>query len=199
MDGTIGLGPIGSIFVAGTTLEQIRLRIADAVANFQSAGKGGDRAKRYEAVIKNLKVDVASYNSKFYYVITDGGGYGEQVYRVLCTGNETVLDGIAQIAGLPAVASKSKIWVARATPTEVHNPNILPVDWRGITQRGSAATNYQIYPGDRIYVNSDARIRLDSTLAKIISPIERLLGVTLLASTTINSFKNNGGGNNTGR
>src|SRR5262249_24933339 len=98
------------------------------------------------------------------------------------------------------VASKKKIWVARATPHDHHNhhnPAILPVDWYGITQRGSASTNYQVFPGDRVYVNSDCRIRIDSHLAKIISPIERLFGITLLGATTVNTIKaNNGGGGN---
>jgi polysaccharide export outer membrane protein len=196
-DGSIGLGAYGSVFVAGLTLDQIRVQIAQRVAEvvFEK-----NREEKARDLLTGLKVDVAAYNSKFFYVITDGGGYGEQVYRVLTTGNETVLDAIAQIAGLPAVASKKQIWIARATPVHSHGPNILPVDWCGITKRGEAATNYQIYPGDRIYVNSDSRIRLDTHLAKFFSPIERILGITLLGSTTVNSIKNsNTGGGGTSR
>ena len=138
---------------------------------------------------KNLVVDVYAYNSKVYYIITDGGGYGEQVYRISATGNETVLDALSQINGLPAVASKKKIWVARATPD--HSPPlILPVDWCGIVKSGSAATNYQVFPGDRIYVNSDARIRTDSALGKFLAPVERVLGTVLLGSSTVNSIRN---------
>jgi polysaccharide export outer membrane protein len=193
-DGTIGLGPVGHVFVAGMTLDQAKAAIAQRLAQaYTSGGSEDERQKKFRDILEGLKVDVAAYNSKFYYVITDGGGFGEQVYRVLCTGNERVLDAIAQITGLPAVASKSQIWVARATPTEVDVPNILPVDWRGITMNGSAATNYQIYPGDRIYINSDKLIRVDSFLAKVISPIERLFGITLLGTTTVHSFKSNGG------
>ncbi len=194
-DGTVGLGPVGHVFVAGLTLDQAKFKIAQrltlAYAREVSEEK---REQKLRDILEGLKVDVAAYNSKFYYVITDGAGFGEQVYRVLCTGNETVLDAISQIAGLPAVASKSQIWVARATPTEVHTPNILPVDWRDITMNGRATTNYQIYPGDRIYVNSDKLIRADSFLAKVFSPIERILGITLLGSTTVNSIKGNAAG-----
>ncbi|MFM7151089.1 MAG: hypothetical protein ACKO23_14705 [Gemmataceae bacterium] len=107
-----------------------------------------------------------------------------------------MLDAISQIQGLPAVASKKRIWVARATPGQQSPPVILPVDWCGIVQRGGADTNYQLFPGDRIYVNSDSRIRVDSHLAKILSPIERLFGVTLLGATTVNAINgNNGFGN----
>jgi polysaccharide export outer membrane protein len=193
-DGYIRLGPIGAVFVAGLTVEQAKLRIADAIVRARTEEKY--YYERLKETLESLKVDIAAYNSKYYYVIADGGGFGEQVFRVLCTGNETVLDAIAQIEGLPRVASKSHIWVARATPREVHNPQILPVDWPAITRMGSAATNYQIYPGDRIYLDSDPLIKADSFLAKVISPIERLFGITLLGSTTVNSIKNgtNSGG-----
>lgn len=186
-DGTIGLGSYGSVFVAGMTLEQAKFHIVEKIRERQPKIKPAD-------VWEGLKVDVTAYNSKFYYVIADGGGYGETVVRIPITGNETVLDAISQIQGLPVVASKKHIWVARATPHDHHHPMILPVDWYGITQRGSAATNYQIFPGDRVYVNSDVRIRVDSNLAKIFSPIERIFGITLLGATTVNAIKGNQGG-----
>jgi len=187
-DGTINLGIYGSIYVTGMTLDQIKAAIAPAIAS---------RLDK-EALAKNpvkpedVSVDVLAYNSKVYYVITDGGGYGEQVYRVPVTGNERVLDAIAQINGLPAVSSKKHIWVARRVPGHGAHDQVLPVDWCGITQRGEAATNYQIFPGDRVYVKAQHLILIDSTIAKILSPIERLLGVTLLGSETVNSIRNRG-------
>jgi polysaccharide export outer membrane protein len=199
-DGTINLGIYGSIYVAGMTLEQIQDAVA-AVLHARHArrrtesGQPNEKEMTLDEIKLELQVDVLAYNSKVYYVITDGGGYGEQVYRISATGNETVLDAIAQINGLPAVASKKKIWVARATPDHAP-PLILPVDWCGIVKDGSAGTNYQIFPGDRIYVNSDARIRTDSNLAKFLSPIDRVLGTVLLGSSTVNSIKNGGSGSN---
>jgi protein involved in polysaccharide export with SLBB domain len=187
-DGTIGIGVYGSVYVAGLTLDEVR----DAVANQLHVRL--DKTS-VEDIKKGLVVDVAAYNSKVYYVITDGGGYGEQVYQIPVTGNETVLDAIAKINGLPAVSSKKRIWIARATPG-CTNPNILPVDWCGVSKRGYAATNYQIFPNDRIYVDSDKLIRTDSWLAKRLNPIDRVLGTVLLSSSTVNSIKN--GGNGTG-
>jgi polysaccharide export outer membrane protein len=201
MDGTINLGIYGSVFVAGLTLDQIQ----DVVANVLKArrpkrrgddGKATGEEMTVEQIKLELQVDVLAYNSKVYYIITDGGGYGEQVYRISATGNETVLDALSQINGLPAVASKKKIWVARATPDH-SPPKILPVDWCGIVKDGSAATNYQIFPGDRIYVNSDSRIRTDSALGKFLAPVERVLGTVLLGSSTVNSIRNGGNTGNT--
>lgn len=183
-DGTIGLGIYGDAFVAGKTLEQIK----DGIARLLKERASKDLT--VEQIKLELQVDVVAYNSKFYYVITDGGGYGQQVYRLPITGNETVLDAISQVGGLPLVASKKNIWVARATPHDCHHPKILPVDWLAITQRGCAHTNYQMFPGDRLYVQSDCLIRTDSLLAKILNPIERLLGGVLLGSGAANSAIN---------
>jgi polysaccharide biosynthesis/export protein len=201
-DGTINLGIYGSVYVAGLTLDQIQDVVA-SVLKARHARKLGNDFKTAEGemtveeIKKELQVDVLAYNSKVYYIITDGGGYGEQVYRISATGNETVLDALSQINGLPAVASKKRIWVARATPDHAP-PMILPVDWCGIVRNGSAATNYQIFPGDRIYVNSDALIRTDSRLGKFLAPVERVLGTVLLGSSTVNSIKSGSLNNGTG-
>jgi polysaccharide export outer membrane protein len=188
-DGSIDLGIYGTLWVAGLRVEQV----AEAVAQLLKVRVEKNKDLSLEQIRLGLQVDVLAYNSKWYYVITDGGGYGEQVTRVPATGNETVLDAISQIYGLPPVASKKKIWVARAVPGHAA-PNILPVDWCGITQRGEAETNYQLFPGDRLYVASDHWIATDSWLAKRLAPVERLLGVTLLGSSTVNSIRNRGSG-----
>jgi polysaccharide export outer membrane protein len=184
-DGTINLGLYGStVYVAGMTLDQVRAVVADAIQSRLDP-------KVTKVKLEDITVDVLAYNSKVYYVITDGAGYGEQVYSVPITGNETVLDAIARINGLPPVSSKKHIWVARRTLDGGKN-NILPVDWCAITQRGDVATNYQLFPGDRVYVKADKLITTDSWIAKVLTPIERILGVTLLGSTTVNSIRNRG-------
>jgi polysaccharide export outer membrane protein len=199
-DGTINLGIYGSVYVAGLTLDQIQDVVA-SVLLARHAKKKDENGKLIEMTAQDIKlelqVDVLAYNSKVYYIITDGGGYGEQVYRISATGNETVLDAVSQINGLPAVASKKRIWVARATPDH-SQPMILPVDWCGIVRNGSAATNYQIFPGDRIYVNSDGLIRTDSALGKFLAPVERVLGTVLLGSSAVNSIRNSNGTNGNG-
>jgi polysaccharide export outer membrane protein len=140
-----------------------------------------------------MQVDVLGYNSKYYYVITDGGGYGQQVYPFLITGNETVLDALAKVNGIPPVGSKRKIWVARATRPG-QPPKIMPVDWCGVTQRGEALTNIQLFPGDRVFVQSDFWIRTDTWLAKRLSPLLRGFGATLLGASTVNTIKLGGSG-----
>jgi polysaccharide export outer membrane protein len=88
------------------------------------------------------------------------------------------------------VSSKRNIWIARRTPYQ-HQPwQILPVDWIGTSQHGVAFTNYQILPGDRIYVKAQRLVSIDRTLARIISPVERIFGITLLGASTVNQIKN---------
>ena len=188
-DGTVNLGVWGNVLVSGLTLEDIAQRIRMQVAH---------QATRYgfmpEDWMRNLivVVDVLSYNSKSYYVITDGATNGEQIYRFPISGSETVLDALAQINGIPPVGSKRNVWIARRTPHMGQHEQILPVDYVGLTQHGVTATNYQVLPGDRIYVQSQRIIRADNMLAKFLAPIERLMGSVLLGSTTVNSIEGRG-------
>lgn len=188
-DGSVFLGVYGSVPVAGYTLSQAAAAVREHLAKRVFAEDGGINPEFMLVVL-----DVTQYNSKRYYVIADGGGYGEQVAAFPVTGSETVLDALSNIGGLPAVASKRNIWVARRTPHVGEPEQILPVDWVGLTQHGVSATNYQIMPGDRIYVKAQRIVTLDTTLARVISPIERLLGVTLLGATTVNQIKGQGFG-----
>jgi protein involved in polysaccharide export with SLBB domain len=118
------------------------------------------------------------------------------VVRLPCTGNETVLDAIAQIGGLSSVSS-NRLWVARPAPAGVED-QILPVDWKGISRRGRTSTNYQLLPGDRLFVMSQPLTKFDTYFGRTLAPVERGFGFTLLGSTLINDltgrfFQNQGG------
>jgi polysaccharide export outer membrane protein len=188
-DGTVHLGVYGQVRVAGLTLEAARQVIFEQIKR---------TAPDADLDIKRLNVDFLSINSKNYYIITDGGGYGEQVYRFPVTGNETVLDAISLINGLPPVASKRHIWLARRNPSGSFD-NIYPVDWIGTAQRGAWGTNYQIMPGDRVYVQSDPWRRFDSSVQKVLSPFERMFGATLLGASAVQEIRmRSGGGSGSG-
>jgi len=175
-DGTVSLGIYGSVYVAGSTLSSARLAIQRHLAEHLNQPE--------------VYIDVLAYNSKVFYIVTDGGGAGEQVFRFPCTGNETVLDALSQINGLPTVASKKDIWIARPAPPEVGYEQILTVDWNGIVRGGQSKTNYQLLPGDRLYVQADRLVTFDTMIARITSPLERIAGFVLLGSGTYRSVKN---------
>lgn len=176
-DGTVGLGLYGSVYVAGMTLEDAKAAIESQLSQFLQEPQ--------------VSVDVFAYNSKVYYIVIDGGGYGETVYRLPITGNETVMDAISIIYGLPAVASKHHMWLARPHPGggkpckcgDECCDNIMPIDWKSVAECGATSTNYQIFPGDRIFVKADTLISTDNWLAKMLSPVQRVFGAVLLGST----------------
>ncbi len=62
----------------------------------------------------------------------------------------------------------------------------MPVNWSAITQLAESSTNYQLMPGDRVFVKEDHLVAArDTKFGKIIAPLERLLGVALLGTNTI--------------
>lgn len=194
-DGTIYLGAYGTVSVAGLTANQARLAIRSVLARQINYDAGGTKE---DSVL--VLVDVVQYNSKTYLVVQDGAGAGEVVQRFPISGKEFVTDAIANVGGLREEASKRNIWVARRTP-QLNEEQILPVDWVGITQWGVTSTNYQLFPGDRVYVKAQRIVTVDRTLGKLLSPVERLFGVTLLGTQTYNGIAGRGigfGGNNLG-
>jgi polysaccharide export outer membrane protein len=176
-DGTVSLGTYGSVRVSGLTIPQARAVIEEHLKQFLANPV--------------IAVDVVGYNSKVYYVIIDLAGSGQQVVRLPLTGNETVLDALSQLNGLPFPASKKHIWVARPAPAEMHCDQVLPVNWGAITQCGETATNYQLLPGDRLYVQGDTLVATDTFLAKLLSPAERVMGALLLGSSTYQALRGN--------
>ena len=189
-DGTVSLGIYGAVPVAGMTLPEVRGAVQAALSRYLANPE--------------VNVDVLAYNSQVVYVITDGGGFGESIARLPVTGNETVLDAVAAIDGLSQVSSKN-IWVARPAPAHLAaDPcgepcgQVMPVDWRAITREGLTATNYQLLPGDRVYIQADHLTASGNFLNKLFAPYERILGVTLLTNGAVRSLEGNGVGGGLG-
>jgi len=182
-DGTVALGTYGSVRITGMTLAEARKAIEAHLSSY--------------LLNPEISVDVMNYNSKIYYVVLDGGGAGQTIVRLPITGNETVLDAIAEAKGLAAVSSKDRIWVSRPAP-EGAGHQILPVNWKAVVALGDTATNYQIMPGDRVYVAAYPLTTLDNSMARLFAPIERLFGAILLGSSTVQSVSTPLGGTSSG-
>lgn len=172
-DGMVNLGTYGGVYLAGLTLPQARAAIESHLSAYLEQPE--------------VSIDVFAYNSKVYYIVTEGAGLGEQVVRLPVTGNETVLDAISQIQGLSRVSSKT-IWIARPAPDGVGCDQILPVNWKDITRGASTATNYQLMPGDRVFIAEDKMIAFESFVSKMVGPFERAFGFTLLGTQTIQTI-----------
>jgi polysaccharide export outer membrane protein len=169
-DGTINLRKYGTVQVSGLTIPEAKAALEKQLSKYFSAPE--------------LSVDMMAYNSKVYYVITQGADLGDSLRRFPVTGNETVLDAVSQVNGLSQLSS-TRMWIARPSASRAVKGTILPIDWKAITQDGATATNYQILPGDRLFIAEDHLVALNNKISKNIAPVERVLGVIGLAESTL--------------
>ena len=174
---------MGDVYVAGMCLADAKAAIEEKLSEFLEEPE--------------VSVDIFSYNSKVFYIITQGAGLGEQVIRLPITGNETVLDGIAQLGGLGQFSS-NRLWVARPSPHGTGYDQVLPVNWNDITQGASTTTNYQLMPGDRLYIAEDKLQLMNSFVIKVVSPFERIFGYSLLGFQTVQTANRFPAGNRQG-
>ena len=137
-DGVINLGRYGQVPVVGKTIPEIR----DAVQRIINEYEDGDEKAE-------ITVRLTEPQSKVYYVLGEVNSPG--AYPVI--GRETVLDAIVMAGDLTGRANRHKVILSRPG-----GPNkcrvVLPICYRHIVQLGDTSTNYQIQPGDRIFVAS---------------------------------------------
>ncbi len=173
-DGTINLRHYGTLHVTGKTVTEIRVEMQKLLSQYFNSPE--------------VSVEVRQFNSKVFYVITEGAGLGDNVRRIPVTGNDTVLDALSAVDGLSQVSS-ADIWVARPAPGGFGCEQILPVDYDAIARGGSSATNYQLMPGDRVFIAEDNLIAANTFISKVTAPIERLLGIASLGTSSIRGMQ----------
>lgn len=168
-DGIVNLHRCGAVHMAGLTVTEARLAVEKQIAQYFDSPQ--------------VSVSVIGYNSMTYHLVVAGAQNGEFVHHFPLRGNETVLDAVSEIQGLSRVSSKT-LWVARPAPDGLGAEQILPVDWVAIT-RGATETNYQLLPGDRIYIVDDRLIVINGYVTRVTAPIERLLNIASLGTTMV--------------
>ncbi|MEM6689080.1 MAG: SLBB domain-containing protein [Planctomycetota bacterium] len=168
VDGTLDLGPAGRVVVAGQTIEAAEQLITELVyqhlveederqsvlnqlgedRSVESQMSEVERARHLASLHDKARMNIWLLEStERYYVLGEVNSPG--TYSL--AGNQTVLDGILEAGGLTSTAAPCKILLARPT-RQGSCRAVLPVCYREITQLGEATTNYQLKPGDRIYV-----------------------------------------------
>jgi len=150
-DGTIDLGTYGRISVVGLTLDEITDAVQRRIE--RQVEKTGPDDSRSEQADKSrpVSVDVRLVEavSKVYYVVGEVKSPG----AFPLAGRETVLDAIFAAGDLTDRADRHGIILSRpSSPGQCRV--VLPICYRHIVQLGDTSTNYQILPGDRIYVPS---------------------------------------------
>jgi polysaccharide biosynthesis/export protein len=174
-DGRINLGVYGTVYVAGLTIEQATAAIEEHLAQWLQDPE--------------VVVDVQTFNSKTYWIVTEGAGFGDSVAVRPITGGETVLDAVASIGGISRLSSE-QMYVARPAP-DGSCMQMLEVEWDEI-KNGISATNYQLLPGDRLVIVEDRVQAIDTWVSRVTRPWERIFGFTLLGSQTIQRMENFG-------
>jgi polysaccharide biosynthesis/export protein len=135
-DGTINLGRYGHVVVAGKTVEEIASLLRSALeASAKDVGR--------------ITVRLINRVSKVFYVLGEVNAPGSFPVQ----GRETVLDAILAAGGLTDRASRQNIILSRPTVPDGCRI-VIPICYREIVQLGDTSTNYQIAPGDRIFVPS---------------------------------------------
>ena len=138
-DVSITLGSYGRVYVNGLTVEECRDAIEFHLSRYFENPK--------------VAVDILSYNSKAYYVVHQSATGDERIVKFPCTGEETVMIALGNFGGFPPNMS-IRAWVERPVRNS-SRPVIMPVDWAGLMVHGKLDTNYDLLPGDRVYVTAE--------------------------------------------
>jgi protein involved in polysaccharide export with SLBB domain len=167
-DGTVNLRTCGMVYLTGKTVTEAREAVQARLSQYFDSPLVG--------------VEVMQFNSKSYFVIAESSTGNGAMHRFPITGNETVLDAIAQLERVGNITGKM-VWVARPSPGNCSQDQILPVNWKEITHGGRIDTNYQLMPGDRVYIVEDRATAVDAFISKFATPIGRLLGLSYDATS----------------
>ncbi len=179
-DGTVNLGPYGNVLIAGLALKEAKEAIELHLSQF--------------LLEPEVSISVSGYNSKFYYVIFEAGGStGLSMSKNPIVGNETVLDALINSGGLPGNASTRHLYIARPSADYRGCDQIIPVDINAITRRARTETNYQLLPGDRLYVRAQPLDQFNNRVSRMSGFVEQFLGRTIFYISTLQFLQGAGG------
>lgn len=144
-DGTIDLGKYGRLVIAGKRIEEVEACVEDLVNADPELIEALEEADLPRP--ERINVRLIDPRGSQFYVLGAVNSPGAYPY----TGRETVLDAILAAGGLGDNARRCEIILSRPSPISSCR-TVLPVCWDNIVQLGDTTTNYQLMPGDRIFV-----------------------------------------------
>lgn len=144
-DGTIDMGKYGRIVVAGKRVEDVEVCIQEIVNADPDLITALEETNSPGPELVNVRI-IDPRGSQFY-VLGAVNSPGAYPY----SGRETVLDAVLAAGGLADNARRCEIILSRPSPVGDCR-TVLPVCWDHIVQLGDTTTNYQLMPGDRVFV-----------------------------------------------
>ncbi len=161
-DGKVSRPLIGVVTVAGKTVSEVSEELSHL----------------YSQYIRDAAVTVMvkEYRSKFVYVDGEVLAPGRYAY----TGNDSVVNVLAQSSFLTRRASPNGIHIARGNPND---PEIYPVRLKDIVIDDDSRTNWLLEPDDIVYVPPSFLSRVGYVFEEILYPVNALLSPLQAAST----------------
>ncbi len=153
-DGTITLGFYGDLFVNGLTVREAKEKLVAHLRQWLSDEQLGIGDGVAPSQTERVRVEVAGYNSKQYYVL----GAVRSPGRFPLTGSETVIDAINAAGGIDDRKAMPTVEVVRDALLGPRLRQILPVDLAGIIRRHDPTTNYQLREHDRVLVYAPGEV-----------------------------------------
>ena len=170
-DGRISLDLIGDVQVAGKTIQEVEADITNRIAEY--------------IVHPDVTVTLAESNSRKIYVLGEVGAPGD--YPII--GKVDVLDAFGTAGGRTRF---SKLDTARLVRPGIEGQRVFQVNLAAITLYGDSATNYELQPGDVLFVPPNGFARVGYAVGILLFPLQQVLG---FGAQAYNQAQ--GGGNNT--
>jgi len=160
LEGKIQYKFVGDIDVTGMTKQEMEQKIKDVISNY--------------VISPEVNVTVLEYKSKVIYVLGEVGQPGKYYMR-----SETIpiREAVVQ-AGLPTLSAamrKCRI----VTPDKNGRVKTRSVDLYSVLYGGQLKYNYDMHPGDVLYVPCTVMAKI----IRIINPVTSAVGVTASAPT----------------
>jgi polysaccharide export outer membrane protein len=155
-DGRISMDLIGEVDVAGRTVSEVREDVAQRLKEF--------------IVAPDVTVAVIASNSRQFFVF--GEVLRPGAYPLI--GDVTAVQALAAASGPTRFASLSS---ARLVRPREDAKQVYGIDFKRISIEGDATTNYELQPGDIIFVPPNASARIGYAIHIIFFPLQQIIGL----------------------
>ncbi len=157
-DGKVTFEGIGEIYATGKTPKQlVDIMREKIMASYSLTGE------------HPVDIRIATYRSKFYYVVGHVYRSGPKIF----TGRDTVLKAVS--AARPThTASLRQVQVIRPSADKNIKPKIFKVDYDKMRAHGDTIKNVLLEEGDVIYVPPTIVAAIGLTIEQLLSPVSRV-------------------------